>query len=134
MRCSHERALLAQPIDDDGVGVVGIQTRERAGILGEHAVVVDGHEDRDVELQAHQVVVLAVARGGVDAAGTGVERDMVAVDDLALQVLADGTGIGKAAQLRALERDGLAVLAAHQGVILPAGDLGDLLDRAPWRR
>ena len=99
---SHERALLAQPIDDDGVGVVGIQTRERAGILGEHAVVVDGHEDGDIELQAHQVVVLAMARGGMNAAGTGVKRDMVAVDDLALEVLTDGAGIGKAAQLGAL--------------------------------
>ena len=125
---SHERALLAQPIDDDGVGVIGIQTRERAGILGEHAIVVDGHEDGDIELQAHQVVVLAMARGGMDATGTGVERDMVAVDDLALEVLADGAGIGKAAELRALEYDGLTVLAAHQRVILPAGDLGDFLD------
>ena len=125
---SHERALLAQPIDDDGVGVVGIQTRERAGILGEHAVVVDGHEDGNVELQAHQVVVLAMARGGMDAAGTGVERYMVAVDDLAFKVLADGASIGKAAQLGALEHDGLAVLAAHQGVILPTGDFGDFPD------
>ena len=125
---SHERALLAQPIDDDGVGVIGIQTRERAGILGEHAIVVDGHEDGDIELQAHQVVVLAVARSSVDATGTGVERDVVAVDDLALEVLADGAGIGKTAQLGALEHDGLTVLAAHQRVILPAGDLGDFLD------
>ncbi len=54
-----------------------------------HAVVVDGHEDGNVELQAHQVVVLAMARGGMDAAGTGVERYMVAVDDLAFKVLAE---------------------------------------------
>ena len=69
-----------------------------------------------------------MARGGMNAAGTGVKRDMVAVDDLALEVLTDGAGIGKAAQLGALEHDGLTVLAAHQRVILPAGDLGDFLD------
>ena len=123
----HQRALLAQPIDDDGVGVVGVKAGERASIGSKHAVVVDGHKDGDVELQAHQVVVLAVTRRGVHAAGTGIKRDVVAVDDLALEVVADGARVGKARQLGALQRDRFAVFAAHHVVRLPARDLGDLL-------
>ncbi len=123
----HEGALLAQPVDDDRIRVVGVEAGKRAGVGGEHAVVIDGHENRDIELHADQVVVLAVAGSGVHATGTGIERDVVAVDDLALQVLADGAGIGKAGKIGALERDRLAFGVAYQLIAFPAGDFGDLL-------
>ena len=123
----HQRALLAQPVDDERVGLVGVQACEPSRLVGEAPVVVHRHEQRDVELEPHQIVVLAVPGSGVHAAGARVQRDVVAVDERALQVLADGTRVREPRELAALERDGLAVGAAHEAVVLPARDLGHLL-------
>ena len=120
----HQRPLLAQPVDDDRVGLVGGKAGELARLAGEHAVVVHGHEHGDVELQRHEVVVLAVAGGRVHGAGAGVQGDVVAVDDRAFDVAADGRGVGEAEQLLARQRHRLAVGAAHKIIVLPAGHLG----------
>ncbi len=77
----HKRAALAQPLDDDGIRVVDRQPLERAAAAIEHAVVVDRHRHRQVELHADQVVVLAVTGRRVDRAGAGREFDVVAGDD-----------------------------------------------------
>ena len=110
----HERAALAQPLDDGRVRLVHVEAREGARLVGEHAVVVHRHEQRHVELKRYEVVVLAVAGGRVHRARARIERDVVAVDDGALEVLADGARVGEARELAALERDGLAVGAAHE--------------------
>ena len=120
----HQRPLLAQPVDDDRVGLVGGKAGELARLAGEHAVVVHGHEHGDVELQRHEVVVLAVAGGRVHGAGAGVQGDVVAVDDRAFDVAADGRGVGEAEQLLARQRHRLAVGTADEVVVLPAGHLG----------
>ena len=67
-----------------------------------------------------------MAGSRVHRARAGVQRDVVAVDDGALEVLADGARVGEAGEFAALERDGLAVLAAHEVVGFPARDLGHL--------
>ena len=64
-----QRALFAQPIDNDRIGVINGEAGETARIVGEHAVVVDGHEHRDVELEGDQVVVLTMTGSGVHRAG-----------------------------------------------------------------
>ena len=83
---SNENSLLAQPFDDARVSLIHIKTRKRTCFVGEHAIIVDRHEDRKIELKADQVVVLAMTRSRMDRAGTRVERDMIAIDDHALKI------------------------------------------------
>ena len=54
--------------------------------LREVAVLVDRGVDVEAVLQADLVVLLAVARGGVDAAGAGVEGDEGRQDEDGLAV------------------------------------------------
>jgi hypothetical protein len=87
-----ERAALLEPLDDLGVGLVHVHAGPGAAgshavALVEVAVVVDGHDDGDVEAHAGVVVVDAVPGGGVDDAGAVFERDVVGVDELALDAL-----------------------------------------------
>ncbi len=123
-----ERSLLAQPLDNDGIRLVGIEPSELARLVGKTPVVVDGHEQRDVELDGYEVVVLAVARCGMDRAGAGVERHVVAVDHGTLEVLANGGGIGEAVELAAFQGNGFAVGTGNDAVGIPARRLGHLLD------
>ena len=97
----HQRAAFAQPFDDDQVRFVNVEARERARLVGENAVVVHRHEQRHVELQRHEVVVLTMAGSRVHRARAGVQRDVVAVDDGPLRVLADGARVGEAGEFAA---------------------------------
>ncbi len=63
------------------IGVKDELAAEEFQILEIFAVIVDRVIDIEPVLQAHFVVVLAVAGGGVNAAGTGLQGDMLAEQD-----------------------------------------------------
>ena len=82
----EERARFLQIIEDRLVGLQNVQALILAGVGGEAAAVVDVDDEVAARLDlrvalADDEVVRAVGRSGVDAAGAGVERDVVAVDD-----------------------------------------------------
>ena len=130
-----ERAALLEPLDDLGVRVVHVHSGPRAACahavtLVEVAVVVDGHHDGDVEAHARVVVVDAVAGRGVDDAGAVVERDVVRVDELALDALVakDRLLVLVVAEVRSGHAPHLAVGAAGELEGLVAKLLAVLLD------
>ena len=108
MTSARRVTAIGQPSNDLGVGLVGIKTREGAaraiGIAHiELAVVVDRHDDGQVAAHAGVVVVNAVARRGVHAAGTVLKRHVVGRDDAARNALKDGLLVGDAHKLLALD-------------------------------
>ena len=88
----QQRAAVQQIGEDLLVGVIGGEALVGAGELVHAAAVVHRHHDADVRFAggvvftAYLIVLLAVARRGVHAAGAGVQRDMVAQDDHAVPV------------------------------------------------
>ncbi len=98
-----EHAALVEPLDDLGVGLVHIHAAPRAAVAErvahiELAVVIDRHDNRDVELHAGVVVVHAMAGSAMDDAGAVFQGYVVGVDELA--------------QLALVAEDGLLVLVA----------------------
>ena len=124
---SDERALLAQPLDDLRVGLVGGKARPLRHVIGEAAVIVNRHDGVDAELHANLVVVDAMAGSRVNGAGARVEGDMLAPDDAARVLVQNGADIRDVAELVALHGDGLAI-RLNDAIALPASDLGDSLD------
>lgn len=112
----HQHAFFAQPIDDHRVGGIGVKTDETAGIFGQHAVIVHGHVNGQAEFHTYQIVVLAMAGSRMHGSGAGVKRNVIAVDDLALAVLADGARIRDALQFGTLHDNGLTAGIVHRFV------------------
>ena len=81
-----QRAAGLEILKDDRRGLFVIHIRVLARILGRHALAVDRNDDRDIVLLADDKVVRTKAGRSMDAAGTGIQRDMVAADDNALAV------------------------------------------------
>ena len=78
----HEVAELGQLLDDLGVGFPDVQPGEELDLGQELAPVVHGRVDLQAVLEAGLEVLAAVTRGGVHAAGAGVEGDVVGQDHL----------------------------------------------------
>ena len=125
-----ERAALLEPLDDLGVGVVHVHAGPRAAgphavALVEVAVVVDGHDHGNVEAHARVVVVHAMAGSRVDDAGAILKRDVVGVDELALDALVakDGLLVLVVAELLARHAPDLAVGTARklEGLVAKLG-------------
>ncbi len=82
-----ERVVRFQDFDDDGVGfpdgladdLFGQAARRAFGVI-EAAGGIDGAECGDAVLAADDVVLLAVAGGGVDRAGALLEGDVIGED------------------------------------------------------
>ena len=70
MPAVHERAGFLQLFENGFVGVENIHTREKGNSRQEDSGVVHGRQDIQIVLQAHFVVIGAVAGSGVNAAGT----------------------------------------------------------------
>ena len=77
----EERPVLLHVGGDAGVGLEDLEPGVARDVGREAAVVVDGRVDVDAVGDAGQVVVVAVARGGVDAARAVVERDVLGQDE-----------------------------------------------------
>ncbi len=74
----HQRAALAQHVDDVIVRGEHVLAGEQLGIRQEAAVVADRVVDLEAVLDAGVEVVLAVAGRGVHRAGAGIEGDVIA--------------------------------------------------------
>ena len=76
-------AGLLQLFGDGLVGLVGGEARKLARILGQLAYAVDRNNNLDlgIVVDADFKVLDTVPRSGVDAAGTGIQGDVVADDD-----------------------------------------------------
>ena len=74
-----ERVVLVEPRDDVLVAGDGILASPGATALHERAIVIDGHDDGYVELEADLVVIGAMAGSGVNRTGTRIQRDMITV-------------------------------------------------------
>ena len=122
-----KRALLAQPLDDLRIGLVGGKARPLRHVVGKAAVVVDWHDGVDAELHANLVVIDAMAGSRVNGAGARVEGDMLAPDDAARVLVQNGADIRDVAELVALHGDGLAI-RLNDAIALPASDLGNGLN------
>ena len=125
---------------DDGVGLLGLQPRVLAGVIGVAALVVHRHHHVHPVPLAGLVVVGAEAGSGVDAAGTGVHGDIVRQHQtgglgqegvVGQHILKEGPGMGgqngvalHAADLHHLFHQGLGqdvdlpVGVPHQGIAL----------------
>ncbi len=130
-----EGATLLEPLDDLRVGSVHVHAGPGAACahavaLVEVAVVVDRHHDRDVEAHAGIVVVDAVPGSGVDDAGAIFERDVVSIDELALDALVaeDRLLVLVVAELGARHLPDRAVSGAGKLVVAVAELLAVLLD------
>ena len=99
----HKRPTLTQPVDDDRVRLPHVQALERAAASIERAVVTHGHGHRQAELQAHQVVVLAMTGCGVHSAGAGGELHVVAGDDHSGHPIVDRLLVAQSGELGALD-------------------------------
>ncbi len=86
-----------------GVGLEDLEPGVARDVGREAAVVVDGRVDVDAVGDAGQVVVVAVARGGVDAARAVVERDVLGQDEERFAVDERVAGL-EALELAARER------------------------------
>ena len=73
----EERAALLHVCKDDGVGLLDEHPLIFSGIVGVAALIVDGHDHVHAVAAAGLIVVRAEAGRGVDAAGTGIHRDIV---------------------------------------------------------
>ena len=71
---------------DGFVSIVGLHAGEWACFFGEHAVIVEWRKDWQMIAAADNIVIDAVARRGVNAAGTCIEGDVGAVDDEAVTI------------------------------------------------
>ena len=74
---SEEGTGLLHVVQDDGVGLFNEHTLIFSGIVGVAALIVDGHDHVHAVAAAGLIVVRAEAGRGVDAAGTGIHRDIV---------------------------------------------------------
>ncbi len=72
---------------DVGVGIEDELAVEELDLVGETALVVHRGIDIQAVVQADLVVLAAVAGRGVNAAGAGVQGDVVAEDDQGLAVV-----------------------------------------------
>ena len=121
---SHQSTLVLQPLDDLRIRLRHLKTREGTCLIGQHTIVINGHEDGQIELQAHSVVILAMTRGGVHSTGARIQGDMIAVDDLAREIMANGGRVGQPEELLALHANRLSVASGKEMDILPARNLG----------
>ena len=76
-----EAVLVAQELHDFGVGFEDVFAGEVRGVAAEGAVGQDGVQHVNAVLAADFKVFDAVRRRGVNAAGTGIQRDVFAVDE-----------------------------------------------------
>ena len=90
----EERARLPELRDDPLVGVEDELPGEVFDVAGEFPVVVDGGVVLQAVFHPDLVVLLAVARGDVDAAGPGVEGDEGGKDEERLALI-EGMAAGK---------------------------------------
>ena len=126
----HERAPLAQEVDDLGVGLIGIHAGERTAgaealALVEATVVVNGHADVHALLHADVVVVDTVAGRVVDDTGTFIGAHVVGQQRHTVGLVEDGLVVVQVVEDLRGRLEGLAV--HHDRGVLPAGDLADLL-------
>ncbi len=112
----EQAAVGAQVVDDALVGFEHLQPGVGTGGLVEAAV--GQHRGIDVEAVGHAgvVVVLAVAGGGVHAAGALVEEDVVGVDQ---QRIAPMQGVTR---LEAVQFASLELQQLGEGVLVEGGD------------
>ena len=94
-----EAVLVAQELHDFGVGLEDVFAGEVRGVAAEAAVGQDGVQHVNAVLAADFKVFDAVRGRGVNAAGTGIQRDVFAVDE---ERVAFDEGVGKR---QAIQRD-----------------------------
>ena len=97
----QEGARLAQELHDRGVRVEDLLPGEALDLGQEAPRLVHGAVDVEAVADAGEVVVPAVAGGGVDDAGAGVEGDVVGQDDGRVAV-DPGVAEAQALEVRAL--------------------------------
>ena len=117
---SEEGTGLLHVVQDDGVGLFDEHSLVLSGIVGVAALIVDGHDHVHTVAAAGLIVVRAEAGGSVDAAGTGIHRNVI--------------GQHQAARLgqERMAREHIFIEAARMGlddrVVLDLADGHDLLD------
>jgi hypothetical protein len=82
----EEEPQLLQLLDDLRIGVPDVHAFEELHLVYEDALFVDGGIDIEAILEPRLVVLLAVARRGVDRARPRIGRDVVCEDDDGLPV------------------------------------------------
>ena len=85
-RLVEQGAVLGHSLDDVGVGFEHMAALILGHVGGEAALVVQGGVDVEAVLLAGAVVLLAVARGGVHAAGARLQGDVVGEHEQRLAV------------------------------------------------
>ena len=99
----EEGTGLLHVVQDNGVGLFNEHTLIFSGIVGVAALIVDGHDHVHAVAAAGLIVVRAEAGRGVDAAGTGIHRDVIGQHQAARlgqervlgeHVLIEVTGVG----------------------------------------
>ena len=100
---SKERAGFLHVVQDHGVGLLDEHALILAGIVGVAALIVDGHDHVHAVAAAGLIVVRTEAGRGVDAARTGIHRDVISQHQAARlgqervlgeHVLIEVTGLG----------------------------------------
>lgn len=124
----NQCVVLVEPGDNILVTLDGILARPGTAALHELAVIIDGHENGNVEFEANLVVIGTMTGGGVDRTSTRVERDVVAVDERARHIRMDGMLVRRTGQVNALDHEGLTVLLDDL-VARPASLLGDAFQK-----
>ena len=117
---SEEGAGLLHIVEDDGVGLLHEHSLILAGIVGVAALIVDGHDHIHAVAAAGLIVVRAEAGRGVDAARTGIHRDIIGEDQTA--------GLGQERMLREHILIEVAGVGLDDGVVLDLANGHDLLD------
>ena len=74
---SEERAGFLHVVQDHGVGLLDEHALILAGIVGVAALIIDGHDHVHAVAAAGLIVVRTEAGRGVDAARTGIHRDVI---------------------------------------------------------
>ena len=106
--------------ENDGIAFLGLHTGVLAGVVGVAALVVHGHHHLHAVAAAGLVVVGTEAGGGVDAARTGIHRDIIGEDQTA--------GLGQERMLREHILIEVAGVGLDDGVVLDLANGHDLLD------
>ena len=117
---SEEGTGLFHVVQDDGVGLFNEHTLIFSGIVGVAALIVDGHDHVHAVAAAGLIVVRAEAGRGVDAAGTGIHRDIVGQHQTAR--------LGQERVLRQHVLIEVAGVSLDDRIVLDLADLHDLFD------
>ena len=114
-RLGDERTGSLEDLDDAPVGVEHALAREFGHLPGEASAAVHRRVDVEPVAEPDQVVVLPMARGRVDDAGTALERHMVAEYDRHVAV---DPGVAESLPLEPLRVD---LQARRAGFLAPPG-------------